>query len=432
MSRFKRAMDYQIEILQRVNIFMESIDDLHRMLQQIMKVSMEAVSAQASSVFLYDSDKKELSFDVTLGEKSDKLTQCSIKLGEGIVGCSAKNLEIINITDVHHDSRFDKSWDQMTGFRTRSILAVPMVRRGELVGVLEVINKDSAAGFDTGDQELIGIIASQAAIAVENAKLYQATLDKNRRLEQALAQLNETQARLIQAEKMSTIGNMSSQLMHDIRNPMSIIRMSCEILSNSEIENDDVSQLVNLIKAQVDRSVNMIRDFLDFARGETHLDLKPRRIDELVHEIVSFQQRDCINKGIKFQANLDYTGQVIIDADKIHRVLTNLINNAKEAIVEKRSTERQGMISLNVSSMNGFVEFKITDNGPGIPRNIRTKLFDPFVTYGKKNGTGLGLAIVDKIVKDHGGRIAVESHCDAFIDGNETGTAFHVSIPLST
>ena len=424
-------MDYQFEILKQVNIFMESIDDLHRMLQQIMKVSMEAVSAQASSVFLYDSDKKELSFHVALGEKGDKLTQSCIKLGEGIVGCSAQNLEIINISDVYHDSRFDKSWDQMTGFRTRSILAVPMVRRGELVGVLEVINKYGAAGFDSGDQELICKIASQAAIAVENAKLYQTTLDKNKRLEQALAQLNETQARLIQAEKMSTIGNMSSQIMHDIRNPMSIIRMSCEILSNPEIENEDVSELVNLIKAQVDRTVNMIRDFLDFSRGETHLDLKPRRLDELVHEVVSFQQRDCVNKGIKFQANLDYAGQVIIDADKIHRVLTNIINNAKEAIIEK-SIERQGLISLNVSSMNGFVEFKITDNGPGIPWDIRAKLFEPFVTHGKKNGTGLGLAIVDKIVKDHGGRIAVESHCDDFNDGYEAGTAFYVSIPLNS
>ncbi|MDW7773595.1 MAG: GAF domain-containing protein [Desulfobulbaceae bacterium] len=283
-------MNHQIEILHQVNRFMESVDDLHRMLQQIMKMSMAAVSAQASSVFLYNAEKKELYVDVALGEKGHKLRECRVKLGEGIVGCAAGNLEIINTPDARQDSRFDGSWDRMTGFVTRAILAVPMVRRGELVGVLEVINKEGAAGFTRDDQELIAMIASQAAIAVENAKLFQAVLDKNTRLELALEQLKDTQEKLIQAEKMSTIGNMSGQIMHDIRNPISIIRMCCEILNSPEMGRFDIPELVNIIKAQVDRSVNMIRDFLDYARGETHLELS------------NFRLRTCMYRKIFLQA----------------------------------------------------------------------------------------------------------------------------------
>jgi len=422
-------MRYQFEILQQVNNFMESIADLHRMLQQIMTVSMEAVSAQASSVFLYCAEDNELSFDVTLGEKGDQLSQCRIRLGEGIVGCAAQNLEVINIADAPRDPRFDKTWDALTGFKTRSVLAVPMVRRGELVGVLEVINKDGADRFDADDQQLLCMIASQAAIAVENAKLYQTVMDRNRQLEQTLAQLKETQSKLIQAEKMSTIGNMSGQIMHDIRNPMSIIRMCCEILNNPDIGDRDIPQLVTTIKAQVDRSVNMIRDFLEFARGETRLDLQPYPLDKLIGEVKDFQERDCISKGITFYADLAYEGLVMMDADKMHRVLTNLINNAKEAIIENNS-RINGLISLNVLAKNGFVEFSVRDNGPGISHHIRSKLFRPFVTHGKKNGTGLGLAIVDKIVKDHGGTISFATCCDKESDCRETGTTFMVALPL--
>lgn len=417
-----------IEILQQINIFMESIDNLHRMLLQIMKVSMEAVSAQASSVFLYKADTQELNFDVVLGDKCYWLTERSVRLGEGIVGCAARNLEVINISDVSRDSRFNDTWDKMTGFTTRSILAVPMIRRGELVGVLEVINKRDADGFNREDQELIRIIASQAAIAVENAKLYQVVLDKNRLLEQALAELKETQNKLIQAEKMSAIGNMSAQIMHDIRNPMSIIRMCCEVLSTPKMRNADIPDLVNIIREQVDRTGNMIRDFLDFSRGETHLALKEMPVEELIGEITEFQRRDCTEKGIAFLTRLDYTGQIKIDADKINRVLSNIINNAKEAVMEKKD-EQQGVINLSVSARNGFVDFLIADNGPGIPREIRTKLFQPFVTKGKKEGTGLGLAIVDKIVRDHGGTISVETSSDTETGELKAGTTFMVSIP---
>lgn len=423
-------MKYYFEILQQVNTFMEAIDDLHRLLQQIIKVCMDALEAQASSVFLYDPDRKILSFEVALGEKGDILQQCNVHLGEGIVGYAAKNLEVVNIQDVRQDSRFDSSWDQMTGFTTHSILAVPMVRRGELVGVLEVINKKGNTGFDKDDQNLFGMIASQAAIAVENAKLYQAKLEKNRHLEEALSELRDTQSKLIEAEKMSTIGNMSGQIMHDIRNPMSIIHMCCEILNNPDIKDKNVPELVKVIKLQVDRSVNMIRDFLDFARGQTSLDLKLQPLDRLIDEIAEYQENDCISKGITFHAELEENVDVLMDGDKIHRVINNLINNAKESIIEK-GTGRHGVIRLNVVPKKEHVEFVVIDNGPGISLDIRPKIFQPFVTHGKKNGTGLGLAIVEKIVKDHGGQITFESCCESEIENRESGTKFFISIPFN-
>lgn len=422
-------MEYQLGILQQVSVFMESITDVHKLLQQVMQVSMEAVSAQASTVFLYNPDSDELSFDVALGEKGERLSQSRVGMGEGIVGCAAKSLEIINITNAPEDERFDKTWDRQTGFKTQSILAVPMTRRGLLVGVLEVINKIDREGFDVQDQELICTIASQAAIAIENAKLYQAVLDKNQRLEQTLLQLKETQNKLLQAEKMSTIGNMASQIMHDIKNPMSIIRMCCEIIGNPEMHNTDVSTMIKLIIAQVDRSVNMIRDLLDFARGETHLNLRPQPVEKLTDGLVNVQKRDCEEKGIILKANLLYTGQLTMDLDKMHRVLDNLINNAKEALLETGVNGSKNII-FNVSSRAGFVDFSIADNGPGVPLDIRPQLFEPFVTSGKKDGTGLGLAIVDKIVRDHGGKITYESKDEMMSLGDATGTIFVVSVPL--
>ncbi|MDW7772125.1 MAG: HAMP domain-containing sensor histidine kinase [Desulfobulbaceae bacterium] len=169
----------------------------------------------------------------------------------------------------------------------------------------------------------------------------------------------------------------------------------------------------------------------NFLTGNYCLELKVQQIDKLIDEVAGFQQHDCAEKGISFHAHVDYTGQLVIDTDKMHRVLNNLINNAKEAIMEK-GTAQQGRISLHVSSRNGFAEFRIADNGPGIHPDIRPRLFEPFITRGKKNGTGLGLAIVDKIIKDHGGTVEIESCCDAGGSGHETGTTFLVSIPLSS
>ena len=160
-------IDYKEKIatLYKINEFLNSIDNLDSLLNLIMEEATLAVKAEASSVALYDKHKRNLYFSVALGEKGEQIKRIQIKPGEGIIGCAAQKRRPFNIVDVSKDKRFSARMDKYTGFKSKSILAVPIIHNKELIGALEVINKRNAHCFSEQDVELLEIIAGQAGIA---------------------------------------------------------------------------------------------------------------------------------------------------------------------------------------------------------------------------------------------------------------------------
>ncbi|MCS7202163.1 MAG: HD domain-containing protein [Dictyoglomus sp.] len=163
----------ELNILQEIGFQINSTFRLKDLLNLIMTLSKETLEAEASSLMLLDEKTNDLTFEIALGEKGDVIKKFRIPLGEGIAGWVAKTGEPLIANNVEEDPRFAKKYDSATSFRTKSILCVPLKTKEKIVGVIEVLNKKGNDNFDENDLNLLQAIANQAAIAIENARLYQ-------------------------------------------------------------------------------------------------------------------------------------------------------------------------------------------------------------------------------------------------------------------
>ncbi len=213
--------------------------------------------------------------------------------------------------------------------------------------------------------------------------------------------LIETQA---QSNRLATIGQLSSTIFHDFKNPMASIRGIAEIIGMSDdMSHDQTKQFCNIIQTQVDRCCGMIEELLAFTRGETNFDFKENNLKEFFEKVHQMLKVDAERFKINLTISCTVDGTIKFDADKLMRVIFNLTNNAFEILKEGDS--------LDISSKpgkNGFVQIEITDSGPGVPSHLEDTLFEVFVTHGKKNGTGLGLNIARQIIQGHGGEIYLD------------------------
>jgi signal transduction histidine kinase len=220
---------------------------------------------------------------------------------------------------------------------------------------------------------------------------------------------------LLQSERLTILGSMVSSIIHDLKNPMSAILSSVEYLEKTG-PSESVRQLAEIIHSSVIRMVEMSEELLGFARGK--VTLRPRSTS--VGRLMALLEEEILNQirssQIRLAVRVDEAGPLTLDEASLTRCLTNIIKNAKEALGE------QGAITIQIRDAGPQLDISISDNGPGIPELVKGRIFEPFVTYGKKHGTGLGMAIAKSTVEAHGGRIWLDSEPDK-------GTTFHVVLP---
>ncbi|WP_341734367.1 ATP-binding protein [Microcoleus sp. EPA2] len=219
----------------------------------------------------------------------------------------------------------------------------------------------------------------------------------------------------VHKQKMVLVGEMVSTIIHDFKSPFTGIKLSSEMLK--EIHQDEETQeWCDLIQLQVQRMLGMAEEVLEFSRGNSVLHKKP------INLIQTLQQFEKLNRvyfeAAKVELVIRITEVIVLaDENKILRVLQNLVGNAVEAF-----GGRGGRVEITVTESEDWAEISIYDNGPGIPRAIKEKLFEPFVTYGKRTGTGLGTAIAKSMVDAHKGEITYDSE-------DNKGTTFYIRLP---
>lgn len=413
----------EIATLHRINKFLGCIDDLDKLLQLIMQEASHTVEAQASSIALYDSQQKNLRFTVSLGKKGRQVKEIRLKLGQGIIGYAAQFRKCLNIADVNKDKRFHSDIDEKTKFKTKSILAVPIIYKQRLIGALEVINKKSGFQFSSADTKLLEIVAGMAAIAIENAKLYQRLLQKHRALRTKHNRLVEMQKQMLRMERMSAIGDIASRMVHDLRNPLTVIRSCAEFFKDPTVEIEERKKWSKVVTDEVDRLAGMTMEVMDFAEGKTSLLFQNYPLDDFIREIVTYLERDFQPYNIKLIVESNYKGKVYIDKFKMQRAIFNISFNARDAMLQG------GTFKIETNLADPMVEIKLMDTGPGIPPEIKDKLGEPFATFGKAHGTGLGIAIVKKIITEvHKGTFDVLSQPPQ--EGVFT-TTFILKIPIN-
>ncbi|MBI4489609.1 MAG: GAF domain-containing sensor histidine kinase [Deltaproteobacteria bacterium] len=385
-----KQLEGQLHAVSAIGASLASTVGLDALFAQIVPDVSRLMRAARTTLFLYDPFSKEIWSKVAQG---DDVKEIRLKLGQGIAGWVAEHLQTLNIRDAYSDQRFNREVDRRTGFRTRSVAAAPLVdRRGQLLGVLQVLNHRGGP-FSDEDIGLLNTIAVQTAYAVENAHLAE---------------------KILNTERLAIIGRMLAGVAHDLRNPMSVISGYAETLASATDAKEREGRC-GRIQYLVEEMTGMISDLLAFARGESQLRLTEIDIEAFAREVAETLRMHCEPRGIGLTIDAK-GGTVLVDSGRVKRILYNLAKNAVDVM------SRGDHLTINLAEEAGGLSLRVTDTGPGIPDDIRSHIFEPFVTSGKANGTGLGLSIVKRFVDDHGGRITVES-------APGRGTSFFVYLP---
>ncbi len=269
--------------------------------------------------------------------------------------------------------------------------------------------------------------------ALEKENLVSELKSKMEELRYAYKQLEEAQQEIIKSEKLAAVGSMASKIIHDLKNPMTSISGFAELImkvteNNSKKEKDEdqqetfkeIKEFANIIKGEVRRLVGMVTEVLNYSKGEESYYKTRQPLTAVIKQTIagikdSFKEKDITIIYNDSQDDLIFK----MDDEKIKRMLYNMLYNSKEAMPDG------GEIIIETSKIdNNHIKLSIIDNGTGIPDEIKPKIYEPFVTYGKSGGTGLGMAIVKKIADAHNAQIKVESEINK-------GTRFDIIFDLN-
>jgi signal transduction histidine kinase len=283
----------------------------------------------------------------------------------------------------------------------RGLLSVPLRSKDRIIGVLNVYTADRRR-FRGHEATLLTLLAQQAAVAVENASLYQ--------------QAREAGERLRASEKLAALGRLSAGLAHELRNPLNTLNVLTYAMAEQASAAGYSTADLDVIQSEVRRLSLLVDQFLAFARPRAPA-FRRQRIQEIVEETLLLIGPEARKRHVVVERA--WNGDVPatwVDGDQIKQVLLNLTLNALQAMTGG------GTLTVRVNAASGGVVTEIRDTGPGIPPEIRERLFEPFFTT-RDGGTGLGLPIALRIVEAHSGDLRIESEPGA-------GTTVAVWLPL--
>jgi two-component system NtrC family sensor kinase len=335
----------------------------------------------------------------------------------------------------------------------RSITFVPLLRDG--IGIGTIILTHPEAGFKLSPKQLalVQTFADQAVIAIENARLFDEVQERTKELSRSLDDLRTAQDRLVQTEKLASLGQLTAGIAHEIKNPLNFVNnfsaLSRELIDELEETlipapldqrlRDDLSELTKMLKSNLEKVVqhgkradSIVKNMLLHSR-EGSGEHRSADINALVEETLNLAYHGARAEksgfSITFKRDLDpEAGAAEVYPQEVTRALLNLISNGFYAATKRKSEADdetfEPVLSATTRSLGNRVEIRIRDNGTGIPPEVREKIFNPFFTTKPAGeGTGLGLSMShDIIVKQHGGSINVETERGAF-------TEFIITLP---
>jgi signal transduction histidine kinase len=345
---------------------------------------------------------------------------------------------IVHVTDVLADPEYDFEAQQLSG-NPRTFLGVPLLREGTPVGAL-TLTRSIVKPFTDKQIELIATFADQAVIAIENVRLFDEVQARTRELAASLEDLRTAQDRLVQTEKLASLGQLTAGIAHEIKNPLNFVNNFAALSAELTDELNDVLKPATLaakIREEVDELTGLLKDNLQkvvqhgkradsivknmlLHSREGSGEHRPADINALIDESLNLAyhgaRAEKPNFNVTLQRDFDpAAGMIELFPQEITRVVLNLVSNGFYAVAKRKNEDAVSnydpVLCATTRNLGDTVEIRIRDNGTGIPPDVMDKMFNPFFTTKPAGeGTGLGLSMShDIIVKQHGGTIDVDT-----------------------
>jgi signal transduction histidine kinase len=407
---FKRRIDYR-DTLVRSSREMVSIVDLENLSNNLVRTVGRALRIQRASLYLLDETKGGYNLKASMGLERELFKEMVLTREDPLVRrLTTKHEGIIKeeFEMSHNDDGKGPIVERMRQLEAE--ISVPIVSKEKLIGILNLDHKEEREIYSNEDLELLSTLANQAAIAIENARLYE--------------NLKQSQDTLRRADRLSSLGLLTAGLAHEIRNPLVAIRTFTQLLPERYEDAEFREGFQGLALKEVDRICGLINDLLSFARPSKP-NVAQEDMNDVVEGIARILESQAKEKAVEisrdFGADLP---KVWIDREQMKQVFMNLILNAIQAMKGGGSiyVSTRQITKSEAGQSARFVQVEVRDTGVGIPEDNLDHIFDPFFTS-KDEGSGLGLSISHQIVQEHGGYVTVESKIGK-------GTSFFVNIPI--
>ena len=353
--------------------------ELQTLLDGIVEAAKELTTSEAASLLLFDPQTNHLHFEAATDDLIEGARRTAVPVDSSIAGWVFSQSEPLIVEDALQDPRFFREVDVLTEFQTKNILGVPLRTKDKVIGVIEAVNKLNG-GYNQEDMRVLQTLAAQAAIAIENSRLFQQS-------------------------------DLIAEMVHELRTPLSALNAAAHLLRRPDLPADQREKLSKTVYEEVQRLNGMANDFLELARlesGRVRFTREPVHLGGLIGECIEIVRPQAEEQDVSLESELDPSlATVQGDRNRLKQVFLNLLTNAI------KYNSAGGTVRVELTRDDDRILAAVADDGKGIPPDSLPNIFERFYRVpdqeGSVGGTGLGLSIAKRIVEAHQGAIDVES-----------------------
>jgi len=415
----------ELEFLYEISSSMHTLN-LNEILTLILKAVTQGIGFDRARLYIADEQNNVLRLKMSFGLNKEEIFDITLPIDKekSVVSRSFVERKPYVIQDAKHDPRVNP--DIVKLFNIKSFAAVPLLARGKVKGVVTADNLYTSRLISDENLRSLATFANHAGLALENAEVYDRLKNFNKELEKVVTvttdKLLKAQDELIRKERLAALGELAAGIAHEIRNPLTSIKILINTLFSEMPAPLKETQDVQVINEEIERLNTTLTQFLEYAKPQEPAFGKIQ-LREIIHDTVALAMPEIRKRGIRPFIDLsDIAHAHHGDARQLKQVFLNLILNAVQAMPRGGELNISTVVRKGEGRMPDATDIVFEDTGAGISPDNLKKLFTPFFST-KKDGVGLGLSIAQNIVDKHHGSITVESV-------QNKGTKFKISLPV--